>query len=146
MVAIHDGARPLASSALFAAVLAAAREHGGALPAAPLPGLVTAELGAVAGDLVGVQTPQAFRAAPLLAAYRSAAADGFEGTDTAATFERYARGPGRRRAEQRRATSRSRSRTTWASRSGCERLERVRRSSSVATRRAVAGASSVVTG
>jgi 2-C-methyl-D-erythritol 4-phosphate cytidylyltransferase len=92
VVAIHDGARPLATPALFAAVLAAAREHGAALPAAPLPGLVTSDLTAVDGDLVGVQTPQAFRAGPLLAAYRAAEADGFEGTDTAATFERYADG------------------------------------------------------
>lgn len=92
VVAIHDGARPLASPALFRAVLAAAREHGGALPAAPLPGLLTRDLRPVAGELVGVQTPQAFRAAPLLAAYRSAASDGFEGTDTAATYERYATG------------------------------------------------------
>ena len=92
VVAVHDGARPLASSELFAAVLAAAREHGGALPAAPLPGLLTAGLASVPGELVGVQTPQAFRAEALLAAYRSAAADGFEGTDTAATYTRYADG------------------------------------------------------
>jgi 2-C-methyl-D-erythritol 4-phosphate cytidylyltransferase len=92
VVAIHDGARPLASPALFRAVLEAAREHGGALPSAPLTGLLTSDLRPAAGDLVGVQTPQAFRAAPLLAAYRSAAADGFDGTDTAATFERYASG------------------------------------------------------
>lgn len=91
-VAIHDGARPLASPGLFAAVLAAARAHGGALPAAPVPGLVTVDLRPVPGELVGVQTPQAFRAVELLAAYRSAAADGFEGTDTAATYERYAGG------------------------------------------------------
>ena len=93
VVAIHDGARPLASTELFAAVLAAAREHGGALPAAPLPGLLTAGLEAVPDELVGVQTPQAFRGAELLAAYRAAEADGFEGTDTAATYARYA--PGR---------------------------------------------------
>ncbi len=92
VVAIHDGARPLATPDLFAAVLEAAREHGGALPAAPLPGLVTRELRPVEGELVGVQTPQAFRAGPLLAAYRSAASDGFEGTDTAVTYERYADG------------------------------------------------------
>ena len=92
VVAIHDGARPLAPPALFASVLDAAREHGGALPAAPMPGLVTSDLGAVDGELVGVQTPQAFQAAGLLAAYRSAQADGFEGTDTAATYERYASG------------------------------------------------------
>ncbi len=92
VVAIHDGARPLAAPALFAAVLAAAREHGGAIPAAPQSGLLTSALRPVPGGLVGVQTPQAFRAAPLLAAYREAEADGFEGTDTAATFARYADG------------------------------------------------------
>ena len=84
VVAIHDAARPLAPSALFSAVIAAARSHGGALPAVPMSGVIGAS-----GELVGVQTPQAFRAVDLLAAYRAAAADGFEGTDTAATFERY---------------------------------------------------------
>jgi 2-C-methyl-D-erythritol 4-phosphate cytidylyltransferase len=92
VVTIHDGARPLASPDLFAAVLAAARVHGGALPAAPVTGLVGRDLSAVEGDLVGVQTPQAFRATELLAAYRAARSDGFEGTDTAATYERYAGG------------------------------------------------------
>ncbi|WP_292602272.1 2-C-methyl-D-erythritol 4-phosphate cytidylyltransferase [Nocardioides sp. REDSEA-S30_B4] len=90
VVAIHDGARPLASPALFDAVVAAARRHGGALPAAATHGLVTADLTPAPRWLVGVQTPQAFRARPLLEAYRAAARDGFEGTDTAATFERYA--------------------------------------------------------
>jgi 2-C-methyl-D-erythritol 4-phosphate cytidylyltransferase len=37
-----------------------------------------------------VQTPQAFRAPDLLAAYRAAAAAGFTGTDTASCVERYA--------------------------------------------------------
>ena len=90
VVVVHDGARPLAGPALFDAVVAAARECGGALPAVPARGLVTAALRPAPGPLVGVQTPQAFRAAPLLAAYRSAERDGFEGTDTAATFVRYA--------------------------------------------------------
>lgn len=90
VVAIHDGARPLADPALFDAVVAAARAHGGALPATPVTGLLTRSLQAVPARLVGVQTPQAFRAGPLLAAYRAAGAEGFEGTDTAATFERYA--------------------------------------------------------
>ena len=40
VVAVHDGARPLAGPDLFAAVLAAAREHGGALPGRPAPGLL----------------------------------------------------------------------------------------------------------
>jgi len=89
VVAVHDGARPLADVALFAATLDAAREHGGALPIVELPGLLGRDLRAAAPGLVGVQTPQAFRAAPLLDAHRRAAADRFESTDTAACFERY---------------------------------------------------------
>jgi 2-C-methyl-D-erythritol 4-phosphate cytidylyltransferase len=85
VVAIHDGARPLAPAVLFSSVIAAAREHGGALPTVELPGLVGGPPG-----LVGVQTPQAFRAAELLAAYTEADADGFDGTDTASCLERYA--------------------------------------------------------
>ena len=76
--------------ALFEATLAAAREHGGAIPSAPLAGVVTRALQPVDRDLVGVQTPQAFRAGPLLAAYRRAAEDGFRGSDTASCLERYA--------------------------------------------------------
>jgi 2-C-methyl-D-erythritol 4-phosphate cytidylyltransferase len=44
---------------------------------------------AESGALVRVQTPQAFRARPLLTAYRAAAADGFEGTDTSSCVEKY---------------------------------------------------------
>lgn len=90
VVAIHDGARPLAGTTLFEQTIAAARARGGAIPVVPLTALVTADARAVAGELAGVQTPQAFRAAELLAAYRRAADEGFEGTDTAACLERYA--------------------------------------------------------
>ena len=90
VVVVHDGARPLAPPTLFDAVVATARRHGGALPATRTHALVSADLAPVAPGLVGVQTPQAFRARPLLSAYRAAERDGFEGTDTAATFERYA--------------------------------------------------------
>ena len=89
VVAIHDGARPLAGGALFGAILAAAREHGGAIPVVPAEGLLSTALDPVAGRLGTVQTPQAFRAAPLLAAYDAAEREGFEGTDTAACFSRY---------------------------------------------------------
>jgi 2-C-methyl-D-erythritol 4-phosphate cytidylyltransferase len=90
VVAIHDTARPLAARDLFDAVVAAAAEHGGAIPVRSQPGLLPATPGsAAAGPLVAVQTPQAFRAAALLAAYRAAQGDGFEGTDTAACIERY---------------------------------------------------------
>jgi len=90
VVAIHDGARPLAGTALFERTVAAAREHGGAIPVVALTSLLTADARAVPGTPAGVQTPQAFRAADLLAAYRCAEADGFEGTDTASCLERYA--------------------------------------------------------
>jgi 2-C-methyl-D-erythritol 4-phosphate cytidylyltransferase len=90
VVAIHDTARPLAGADLFDAVVAAAQEHGGAIPVRPQPGLLAATPGTrVDGPLVAVQTPQAFRAEELVAAYRAAERDGFAGTDTAACVERY---------------------------------------------------------
>lgn len=90
VVAIHDAARPLAGTALFTAVIDVARTHGGAIPVAPLAGLVRRDGGPLPpGRLAGVQTPQAFRASELLAAYEQAALDGFEGTDTAGCVARY---------------------------------------------------------
>lgn len=88
VVAIHDGARPLADAELFGRVFAAAREHGGAIPVVPVSALLGAD--GVVTDAAVVQTPQAFRAGPLLASYTLAAADGFAGTDTASCLERYA--------------------------------------------------------
>ncbi len=90
VVAVHDAARPLADAELFERTLAAARERGGAIPVVPIHGVVRRDGGPVAGGLAGVQTPQAFRAPDLLAAYRAAEHDGFTGTDTASCVERYA--------------------------------------------------------
>lgn len=92
VVAIHDAARPLAGSELFAAVIGSAAEHGGAIPVREQVSLVQRDQTPVPGAegrLVAVQTPQAFRAEPLLGAYRQAAAEGFVGTDTASCVERY---------------------------------------------------------
>jgi 2-C-methyl-D-erythritol 4-phosphate cytidylyltransferase len=94
VVAVHDGARPLAGVALFAATIAAAREHGGAIPVVPLPHLLPRDPdvnrhAASRTELAGVQTPQAFRAPELLAAYRRSAQDGFVGTDTETSLGRY---------------------------------------------------------
>jgi 2-C-methyl-D-erythritol 4-phosphate cytidylyltransferase len=88
VVVVHDAARPLAGGALFEATVRAAAEHGGALPVRPRPALVGAD-GRRHEGLVGVQTPQAFRAAPLLEAYARADRDGFTGTDTASCVARY---------------------------------------------------------
>ncbi|WP_181311659.1 IspD/TarI family cytidylyltransferase [Nocardioides campestrisoli] len=89
VVAVHDGARPLAGSELMAGLVTAAAEHGGAVPVVEAGPLLRADGSPGPSGLVAVQTPQAFRARPLLSAYRAAARDGFEGTDTAATLERY---------------------------------------------------------
>lgn len=86
VVAIHDGARPLASPQLFDLTIAVAEKVGGAIPAVPVTGLLTRDTLTPREGLVGVQTPQAFQAAPLLAAYATAEAEGFDGTDTAATL------------------------------------------------------------
>ena len=95
-VLIHDGARPLVSSALISAVLAAARADGGAVPgllrddlAAVTPDGTTLRWPADADALVAVQTPQGFRAGPLLAAYDRARREGFVGTDTASCVQRF---------------------------------------------------------
>ncbi|KAA1421414.1 NTP transferase domain-containing protein [Nocardioides humilatus] len=91
VVVIHDGARALAPAGLFTQTIATARDYGGAVPTVQLAGLLPRDPrdALPAGRLAGVQTPQAFRAAPLLAAYRAAATDDFDGTDTAACLERY---------------------------------------------------------
>lgn len=92
VVAIHDGARPLAGLRLFQETIAAARQHGGAIPVVPLEQLLTRDPGPAGAPrgLVGVQTPQAFRGPELLASYRQAEVDGFEGTDTASCLDQYA--------------------------------------------------------
>ena len=94
LVAIHDGARPFASLHLIESLFAEARRVGGAIPAVAVEEtLYRTDDGyalAVPSDaLVRVQTPQAFAAAPLLAAYRSAGRVGFSGFDTAETMERF---------------------------------------------------------
>jgi len=94
VVLIHDAARPLADPAMFDMALSVAREFGGAIPALTIPDVVQQGPGGVvattgSGRLVRVQTPQAFRALPLLNAYRAAATDGFEGTDTSSCIEKY---------------------------------------------------------
>jgi 2-C-methyl-D-erythritol 4-phosphate cytidylyltransferase len=93
LVAIHDGARPLATAALTDAVLAAAARYGGAVPGVPVDDLVSVGPDNTAQPLSGrhvrVQTPQAFAAAPLLAAYQAAARDGYNATDTAGCMQHY---------------------------------------------------------
>ena len=90
VVVVHDGARPLAGLDLWRSVVDAARDVGGAIPVVPVTQLLHADLTPVTEAVGAVQTPQAFRAGEVLAAYRAAAEDGFEGTDTAACVSAYA--------------------------------------------------------
>ena len=94
VVLLHDAARPLAPVKIVEEVLGTAIRTGSALPALPLEDVVGVdEAGRMSHpgrtDMVRVQTPQAFKSGPLLAAYQAAAVDGFTGTDTAACVERY---------------------------------------------------------
>jgi 2-C-methyl-D-erythritol 4-phosphate cytidylyltransferase len=108
VVLLHDGARPLVSPELVAAVLRTAERDGGAVPGLPALDLGLADIdgpdrdavdtdgagpglrGPAPDGLVAVQTPQGFRAAPLLAAYLAAERCGFAGTDTASCVQRFA--------------------------------------------------------
>ena len=84
IIVVHDAARPLASPALFDAVIAAVTEGGadGAVPGVPVRDTIKVvdESGRVTDTLdrdrlVAVQTPQAFNAAALRRAHAEAAPD-----------------------------------------------------------------------
>jgi 2-C-methyl-D-erythritol 4-phosphate cytidylyltransferase len=90
VIIVHDAARPLASPALFRAVVAAVeRGDDGAIPGVPLADTVKRVDGAYVTEtldravLVAVQTPQAFRAAALRRAHET----GLDATDDAALVE-----------------------------------------------------------
>jgi 2-C-methyl-D-erythritol 4-phosphate cytidylyltransferase len=87
LVLIHDGARPLATPQIFAAIAEGAHKHGGAIPTIALD---PHEMDTARDETVArVQTPQGFRAQQLLQAYETAAVQGFIGTDTAACMEMF---------------------------------------------------------
>ena len=87
IVLIHDGARPLATPELFSAIADGAAQYGGAIPTIALD---SREMDTTREETVArVQTPQGFRAQPLLAAYEQSVKEGFVGTDTAACMEKY---------------------------------------------------------
>jgi 2-C-methyl-D-erythritol 4-phosphate cytidylyltransferase len=93
-VVCHDVARPLASPALFTAVLRALHDADGAVPTLPVHDTVKRVEGRVVAETVSrdglelAQTPQAFRREALDAAHRAAALEGFVGTDDAVLVER----------------------------------------------------------
>ncbi len=96
LVAVHDGARPLLSSAVFLQLVGEAEKWGAAIP-----GIISKDtLKAVDRDgfvrqtldrssVYAIQTPQIFKYLELRAAYKEAYQDDFQGTDDASLFERY---------------------------------------------------------
>ncbi len=97
IVLVHDGARPLVTPREIGRLIRVACEIGGGLLATPVEPAVSLVESDAQGDVATIlsqgrlwkaQTPQAFEARALLSAYDAAAATGYEGTDTAASFER----------------------------------------------------------
>jgi len=91
-VLLHDAARPLVHPELVGAVLARTREDGGAVPGLAADDVVEVDAGHLVAQVPGairVQTPQGFRAGPLLEAYEQAEREGFSGTDTSSCMERF---------------------------------------------------------
>jgi 2-C-methyl-D-erythritol 4-phosphate cytidylyltransferase len=77
---------------MMRAALHTARTFGGAVPAIAAHQLARPTpdgFAPVTERLVRVQTPQAFQARPLLAAYRRAQAEAFEGTDTSSCVQEF---------------------------------------------------------
>jgi len=96
LLLVHDGARPLVTSAAVESVVRAAEQHGAALLALPITDTVkrspdgkSAVETLERSQLYRAQTPQAFWATRFRALLERAQADGFRPTDDAALWERY---------------------------------------------------------
>jgi len=96
LIAVHDAVRPLFSTAMFHAVIAAAREVGAALPVIPVTDTihVMTDHATVAqtldrGMLAAAQTPQCFRAELLREVLARAEREGVSGTDEAGLAARF---------------------------------------------------------
>jgi 2-C-methyl-D-erythritol 4-phosphate cytidylyltransferase len=94
VILVHDAARPFVDATLIRDVVAAAREHGAALPVLPLVDTVKrVRDGSVVetldrDELAAAQTPQGFRFDVLGRAYQEAFRDGVVLTDEAMAVER----------------------------------------------------------
>lgn len=96
LIAVHDAARPLFSTAIFHAVIAAAREVGAGLPVIPVSDTIhvmnadaTIKQTLDRTMLGAAQTPQCFRAEILRDILERAQREGIEGTDEAGLAVRF---------------------------------------------------------
>ena len=94
VVLIHDGVRPFVTEAMIRESIAVARSSEGALVAVPVKDTIKNVQGNIVistpprDTLWQAQTPQSFRFGTIFNAHRSAAAEGFIGTDDASLIER----------------------------------------------------------
>lgn len=94
IILVHDAARPFIDQELIHPLVEAAEEEGAAILAVPVKDTVKKAAGNIVTETVdrtslwAVQTPQAFRFATLMEAYRKADEDDFLGTDDASLVER----------------------------------------------------------
>ena len=95
LVVVHDAARPLATPAMFASCLDAARRADGAIAAIAVADTLKRVAGSRVVETVAraglwqAQTPQAFRRDVLIAAHERAVREGFIATDDADLVERF---------------------------------------------------------
>ncbi|HEV7920779.1 MAG TPA: 2-C-methyl-D-erythritol 4-phosphate cytidylyltransferase [Thermoanaerobaculia bacterium] len=95
VVVVHDAVRPFFAYETLHAVVAAAREHGAALPVLPVPDTIHVIENDVIqstpdrGNLAAAQTPQAFRIEVLRDVLARAAQEGGDATDEAGLAARY---------------------------------------------------------
>lgn len=96
LIAVHDAARPLFSTAIFHAVIEAAREVGAALPVIPVADTIhvmnadaTVAQTLDRAVLGAAQTPQCFRAEVLREILQRAQSEGITGTDEAGLAVRF---------------------------------------------------------
>lgn len=96
LIAVHDAARPLFSSAIFHAVVEAARADGAALPIVPVADTIhqmnadsTIAQTLDRSMLGAAQTPQCFRAEILREVLARAEREGIDGTDEAGLAARF---------------------------------------------------------
>lgn len=94
VVLVHDAARPFISREVIGRLVAAATESGAAIAGVPVKDTIKKAASGIIQETVDrealwmIQTPQAFTYDLILKAARTAAQDGFQGTDEAMLVER----------------------------------------------------------
>ena len=94
IVLVHDGARPLAYTALAHRVIEGSKQHGAVVPAVPVVDTIkrvdtkgTVQETLIRSELYAMQTPQGFQKKILVEAHAYAKEHGYQGTDDVSLVE-----------------------------------------------------------